>query len=80
VSYVFGMVERMFEIDDMRADSGWVDPISGIRAELSVLAGEDRAEWTAPMLSERLVELLEVRDRLDAEVLRVTSEWRRKRS
>ncbi len=44
------------------------------------LASEDREGWTARAKSDRLQELLELRERLDAEVLRATGEWDRDRA
>ena len=46
-----------------------------IRMGVVGLARENRAHWTGPAKSDRLLELLEARERLDAEILRLTAEW-----
>lgn len=51
-----------------------------IRFGVAALAGEDRDGWTGLSLSERLIELLEIRERLDAEVLRLVGSWDRDRA
>ena len=64
------------------ADSavGGDDPVLQIRMAIAVLAGEGRESWTGGALSERLVELLEVRERFDAELLRLVGSWDRGRA
>jgi hypothetical protein len=47
------------------------DPVLQIRMGIAALAGEHRDGWTGTALSERLVELVEVRERLEAELLRL---------
>ena len=59
---------------------GGDDPVLRIRLGVAGLAGENRESWTGVAKSERLVELLEIRERLDAEVLRLTGSWDRDRS
>ena len=59
--------------DDTR--TGIDDPIGLIRDGLECLAAEDRSEWPSSVLSDLLVDLLAVRERLDAEVLRATGKW-----
>nr|MDJ0665595.1 DUF222 domain-containing protein [Acidimicrobiia bacterium] len=59
-------------------DSG--DPVLQIRMATAVLAAEDRSSWTGHALSEQLVELLEVKERFDAEVLRLVGSWDRNRA
>ncbi len=59
-------------------DSG--DPVLQIRMATAVLAAEDRSSWTGHALSEQLVELLEVKERFDAEVLRLVGSWDRDRA
>jgi len=54
-------------------DSG--DPALQIRMATAVLAAEDRSSWTGYALSEQLIELLEAKERLDAEVLRLVGTW-----
>ena len=56
------------------------EPISKIRSGIDGLAGEDRSGWTSAALTERLTEAVELRNRLDAEVLRLTAEWDRSRA
>jgi hypothetical protein len=56
------------------------DPVLQIRMGIAALAGEDRDSWTGTAMSERLGELLEVRERLDAEVVRLAGSWDRDRA
>ncbi len=56
------------------------DPARQIRLGIAALADEDRASWTGLAKSERLLELLEIRERFDAEVLRLTGSWDRDRA
>jgi hypothetical protein len=71
----------MFDRFNDTPDHGWVvDPVERIRSAVAELAVEARDGWTADALSERLVEVLEVRERLDAEVLRLTAVWDRDRA
>lgn len=51
-----------------------------MRLGVAALASEDRSRWTGTAKSARLCELLEVRERLDAEILRATSDWDRNRA
>ena len=51
-----------------------------IRMATAVLATENRSSWTGHSLSERLAEVLEVRERLDAELLRLVGTWDRNRA
>jgi hypothetical protein len=44
-------------------------------AELAEVAAEDRSGWSAPARSAQLLELLESRERLEAETLRCLGEW-----
>ena len=60
-------IERMFEFG--------VDPIIQIREGLEALAGEERAGWPGVALSERLVELSVLQERVDAEWLRCAGQW-----
>jgi hypothetical protein len=59
-------------------DSG--DPVLQIRLGIAALAGEDRDGWTGSALSERVVEVVEIRERLDAELLRLVGSWDRDRA
>ena len=47
------------------------DPIEQIRLAVKELAAEDRREWSGPARSDHLVELIEVAERLQAEIVRV---------
>jgi hypothetical protein len=51
------------------------DPIVRIRESLAEVAGEDRRGWSAAARSARVAELVDVRERLDAELLRCVGEW-----
>ena len=51
-----------------------------MRRSVAALSAEDRTHWTAASKSELLIELLETRERLDAEILRLTGEWERDRA
>jgi hypothetical protein len=74
------MIEHMFDIDDQQATTVAGDPMALIRAGLGEVAGRDRADWTSDALSEELVGLLEVRERLDAAIIRTPAEWKRRRA
>jgi len=54
--------------------------VERIRAAVAELAVEARDGWTAGALSERLVEVLELRERLDAAVLCLAADWDRDRA
>jgi hypothetical protein len=56
------------------------EPISQIRNGIDALAGEARSSWPAVALSERLSEVAELRNQLDAEALRLMGEWDRRRA
>ncbi len=56
------------------------ESITSIRAGLDGLGGEDREHWTGNALSDRLTELVHLRERLDAEILRITGEWDRRKA
>ncbi|MEA2002915.1 MAG: DUF222 domain-containing protein [Actinomycetota bacterium] len=56
------------------------DPVLQIRMGVAVLAGEDRAGWTGSAKSERVTEMLEIRERFDAELLRLVGSWDRDRA
>ena len=61
----------MFDIAEWDAAVAASDPAERIRADLVELGLENRDDWLGDALSARLVELLEVRERLDAELTRV---------
>jgi hypothetical protein len=56
------------------------DPVAAITAGVTNLAEEERGHWTGDALSDRLVELLEVRERLDAHITQLTGQWNRMRA
>ncbi|MCP4967291.1 MAG: DUF222 domain-containing protein [bacterium] len=71
----------MFDIQEPASrplDRG--DSVLQIRLGVADLSAEDRSSWTGSAKSERLVELLEIRERLDAEVLRLADSWDRDRA
>lgn len=51
------------------------DPIQLLRDGFEGLAVEDRAEWSGAARSERLLEVLDIAERVQAEVLRSLGEW-----
>lgn len=56
-----------------------IDPAARMGADVAELALEDRHGWTGDALSARLVELLELRERLDAAVVGLAGQWRHRR-
>lgn len=54
-----------------------IDPIEQMSQLVKELATEDRRQWTASARSERLVELITLGERIQAETLRATAEWDR---
>jgi len=70
----------MFDTSEWEAAVAAGDPAARIRADLSELALEECADWAGDALSERLVELLELRERINAELTRTTAVWHRKRA
>jgi Domain of unknown function (DUF222)/HNH endonuclease len=51
------------------------DPAELVRNGLATLASEDRRSWSAAAHSERLLELRELQERLDAEMVRCVADW-----
>ncbi len=51
------------------------DPIEQIRLAVKELDAEDRRSWSCAARSDQLVELLEVAERLQAEIVRSVGEW-----
>ena len=64
----------MFDTVDLHPS----DPVAGVSAGVDALRVEDRDHWPAPALSDRLVQLVELRERLDVEVTRLAGEWDRR--
>jgi len=56
------------------------EPMLQLRSGIDGLSAEDRDHWSSAALTERLTDAVELRDRLDAEVLRLTGEWDRRRA
>jgi hypothetical protein len=56
------------------------DPVLQIRMGIAALSGEDRDGWTGSAMSERVTEMLEIRERFDAELLRLVGSWDRDRA
>jgi hypothetical protein len=57
-----------------------VDTTSCLRHAVAGIAGLDRSGWTGVARSDELVEVLEVRERLDAVILGLTGAWDRDKS
>jgi len=55
-------------------------PVSEMHNLLAEVADEDREHWFGSALSERLIEPVELRERLDAELLRLAAAWDRDRA
>ena len=51
------------------------DPIAPVHDGIAALAAEDRSDWSGPARSQRVLELLEESERLQAELLRALGEW-----
>jgi hypothetical protein len=51
------------------------DPIEQIRLAVKEMDAEDRREWSGAARSDQLVQLLEVAERLQAEIVRSVGEW-----
>jgi hypothetical protein len=60
--------EHMFDTVDLHP----ADPVAAVAAGVTGLAAEDRGHWNGTALSDRLVQLLEVRERFDAEITRLS--------
>ena len=70
----------MFETMSPGSLSETSEPSASSWARMHEMAGEDLDHWTSDSLSTRLIELLELRERLDAELTRVAATWHRKRT
>ena len=71
------MIEHMFDTRHPFAAAG--SGIAQLQAGIVEMADEDLANWHSDPLSDQLVALLEISERLDAEVTRVAAEWTRRR-
>ncbi len=69
----------MFDTTEWETALATTDPLGRMRADVAELSTEERAHWTAATLSARIIELLELRERIDAETARLAAEWHRKR-
>lgn len=69
----------MFDTTEWEAALATTDPLGRMRADVAELSTEERTHWTAETLSTRLVGLLELRERIDAETARLAADWQRKR-
>jgi len=72
---MFDMLNRAEHLQDEG-----LDPALKTRIALAELAGQDRDHWSGLGLSERVAELVELRERLDAELLRLLGRWDRSRA
>ena len=71
----------MIDIQDSRhPPTGNRDPVLQIRMGIAELAAESQEHWTGTARSERLQELLEIKERFDAQILRLTASWDRDRA
>ena len=64
----------MFDTIDLDTDS-----MTAFHDAVEAVASEDRDGWTGAVVSERLVGLLEARERLDAAITRLAGRWDRER-
>src|SRR4051794_30143719 len=51
------------------------DAVELVRERLARLATEDRRAWTGPAQTQRLLELRQLQESLDAEVVRCVGDW-----
>jgi hypothetical protein len=65
--------------DQSEWDLAASDPVARMHAALVDLGGEDHDHWHAGTLSTQMVALLEVRERLDAELARLAARWQQRR-
>jgi len=70
----------MFDVTEWEAAIVSSDPIARIRNDLTEVSMAELAESAGDSLSKRLVDLLELRERLDAEMARVAAAWQRRRA
>ena len=71
------MIERMFDITEVALA---IHPASRIHADLAELAADELTELTPDTLSQRMTELVELRDRIEAELVRTTAAWQNRRA
>ena len=69
-------IEHMFDTSNAERDP----EVAELHEHLNELAGEDFAGWSSDSLSTRLVGLVELRERLDAEITSTAATWTRRRA
>jgi len=74
----FDTVEHMFDATDWNSSAD--AEIARLQSGVAELSMENVADWHGDALSDRLVALLEVRERLDAELTRTAAVWSRRRA
>jgi hypothetical protein len=70
----------MFDVREPVPDTFGRDPLAQMRDALAAASAEDSGHWSGDDLSTRLIELIELRERLDAEMVSVAAQWRRTRA
>ncbi len=70
----------MFDTTEWEAAIASADPLARMRADLGEVSSEDRSSWSTDSLSTQLVDLIELRERIEAETAAVAALWRRKRA
>jgi len=70
----------MFDVTEYETTFSAGDPVAQLRVGVAELATEDHADATTYGLSQRVIDLLEIRERLDAELARVAAVWQRRRA
>ncbi|MCP3976882.1 MAG: DUF222 domain-containing protein [bacterium] len=70
----------MFDATEWEAAIASSDPIARIRADLAEVSMVELDGSAGDSLSTRLVDLLELRERLEAELARVSSQWEKRRA
>jgi hypothetical protein len=61
-------------------DTHPTEPVTAITAGVESLAAEDRGHWHATTLSDRLIELVAIWERLGGETTRLTGQWNGRRA
>ncbi len=70
----------MFDVTEWEAANASSDPIARMRADLAEVSLVDLDGSTGDSLSTQLVDLLELRERLEAELARVSAQWQKRRA